>query len=98
MSDLLPCPFCGCSHIKDSDSGPTGTVMCMNCFASASKERWSFGITRHIPEGYALVPVDPTHKMHLAGESAYEGGMSEYPDASAIYKSMITAAQEPTND
>ena len=46
-------------------------------------------------EPWQTVPVEPTHAMHLAGESAYEGGMSEYPDPSSMYREMLEAAPRP---
>ena len=46
-------------------------------------------------EPWQTVPANPTHEMHLAGESSYEGGMSECPDPISIYKDMLSAAPKP---
>ena len=46
--------------------------------------------TRHIPEGYALVPVEPTAEMIDAG---FRADSESFP-LKHIYKAMIAAAQE----
>jgi hypothetical protein len=45
-----------------------------------------------LPEGYVLVPVEPTEKMEEAGYNAYvnSGWIRTYE----IYEAMIQAAQE----
>ena len=43
------------------------------------------------PEGYVLVPVEPTEAMLAEGENQREG---EWENLAAIYKAMIQAAQE----
>lgn len=48
-----------------------------------------------VPEGFVLVPKEPTNKMIDAGyESSYDAKGFEIP---LIYKAMIEA-QEPAND
>lgn len=44
-----------------------------------------------IPEGYALVPVEPTKEMSRAGVSVLQETNAW---ATGVYKAMITAAQE----
>jgi surface antigen len=50
-------------------------VSCNECGVSQEcGEEWGHGKTwntRHIPEGYALVPVEPTRQMISAAEDAY---------------------------
>lgn len=48
----------------------------------------------YLPEGYVLVPVEPTEKMLKAGEELeyFEGGYGSTCDE--FYKAMIQAAQE----
>ena len=47
-----------------------------------------------VPEGYVLVPVEPTEKMLKAGEELeyFEGGYGSTCDE--FYKAMIQAAQD----
>ena len=45
--------------------------------------------SRRLPEGYVLVPVEPTKKMLEAGEDPYDCLI-----LSEIYQAMIQAAQE----
>lgn len=47
---------------------------------------------QHVPEGYVLVPVEPTEKMIEAGFNAHlnSGWIRSYE----IYEAMIKAAQE----
>lgn len=49
-----------------------------------------------IPEGYALVPVEPTIRMKNAAWYEYDkvAELDAYPDAKTIYTAMITAAIE----
>ena len=46
----------------------------------------------YLPEGYVLVPVEPTEKMEEAGLEVHPWDYTE--DMQKIYKAMITAAQE----
>ena len=50
-----------------------------------------------VPEGYALVPVEPTLEMFNAGDgaffTAYTGTATSSPDR--VYKAMIAAAPTP---
>jgi len=66
MSDLRECPFCNSNLEQDQYSTCEATdeyaVYCHGCEANGpfaesidrAKEEWN---TRHIPEGYALVPI-----------------------------------------
>ena len=45
-----------------------------------------------LPEGYVLVPVEPTEKMEEAGLEVHPWDYTE--DMQKIYKAMIQAAQE----
>lgn len=44
-----------------------------------------------VPEGYALVPVEPTPEMVAAGA---EGDSQFYDHASFVYRAMLAAAQK----
>jgi hypothetical protein len=46
----------------------------------------------YLPEGYVLVPVEPTEKMEEAGLEVHPWDYTE--DMQKIYKAMIQAAQE----
>jgi hypothetical protein len=92
MEELKPCPFCGCNSIDKhgwyDGQGNIGPE-CDNCGATArSMHKWN---TRHIPEGYALVPVEPTDGMTFIGQSMRYESLNSI---GAIYKAMIAAAQE----
>ena len=45
-----------------------------------------------LPEGYVLVPVEPTEKMIEAGNSL------SYMTCDVIYRAMIKVAQEKSDD
>ena len=45
--------------------------------------------SRRLPEGYVLVPIEPTEKMLEAGEDPYDCLI-----LSEIYQAMVKAAQE----
>ena len=53
-----------------------------------------------IPEGYVLVPVEPTEAMELAGEKAALSRENPRADwathMGAVYRAMIAAAQKET--
>jgi hypothetical protein len=49
-----------------------------------------------IPEGYQLVPVEPTREMKMAGLHADIPVSLSFTEVTAIYKAMIAAAKEET--
>lgn len=90
MNELKTCPFCG---------GETRKLMCydlwkVSCSSSYcplnavtfSAEEWN---TRHIQEGYALVPVEAGDWMFLKKPS-----IGKRLNAYAHHREMIKAAQE----
>ena len=73
IEKLLPCPLCGRQVKVHNDGHEYGSIECSSCsyfFASYGNEgeddkkenikKWN---TRHAPEGYVLVPVEPTKEM-----------------------------------
>ena len=52
-----------------------------------------------VPEGWQLVPVEPTYEMMFAGSSVPtaigEHDSIEYPDIFNIYKAMLAAVSPP---
>lgn len=71
------------------------------CGYDGKPQQWKFGFdlacrelakAQAVPEGFVLVPKEPTNKMLDAGyESSYDAKGFELP---LIYKTMIEAAQE----
>ena len=53
-------------------------------------EAWQAAKASAVPDGYCVVPKEPTGAMHQAGEDMVTFGCA-YDD---IYKAMIRAAQE----
>jgi hypothetical protein len=47
-----------------------------------------------VPDGFALVPVDPTEEMEAEAENHYELSGSPFPDWKAAYRAMIAASQQ----
>lgn len=101
MSELERCPFCGGKcypagwaklNDKDDDSYDQGPE-CESCGATAqSIESWNH---RAIPEGYALVPVEPTQAM------IYEIAIHDQFTNKALiarYKAMLKAAKCPKQE
>ena len=63
-------------------------------YNSFMQEKWELWQAR-VPEGYVVVPVDPSEDMIMAG--CMEHGGYDVIDSKSIYKAMIEA-QEPTHD
>ena len=67
-------------------------------------DMWQAAKARSIPEGFVVVPKEPTQKMLNAGHvvmnpikgSLVQAGTNQ--KRRDCYKAMIEAAQEPTND
>lgn len=95
MSELKPCPFCGTT--ARIFGGPMAqerySIWCNNYhhieYGMNEQETIDAWNTRHIPEGYALVPVEPSEAIKLAFIECYERRIY---DVSSIYKAMIKAA------
>ena len=105
MSELKPCPFCGGDpYIAEFSTG--WHVECPNDECTHKPALWDMfhmeeqaikvWNTRHIPEGYKLVPIEPTKAMLKASEKVWEidcfGSKMAWP--SDIYKAMLVAADE----
>ena len=98
MTDQLkPCAYCGSkAEYSDNKSENYGFdcpgVECTSCFVRNFKETKDQAIaawnTRHIPEGYKLVPIKPTYDMQEAGVSQYNDEVCGVTD---IYKAMLKA-------
>ena len=93
-AELLPCPHCnGGAEMRLYDGDYF--VQCVECFAStaadyqteqSAAEKWNRrSLPVGVPDGYALVPVEPTPQMLRAGVAQALGA---YP----IYRAMLAAA------
>ena len=95
MTKLKPCPFCGgeAFYWLDTSYDDKHVIECESCGTDMRDEyekddaieKWN---TRHIPEGYAVVPVNPTEAIIKAGQ------LNEDRAIAILYKAMIKAAQE----
>jgi Lar family restriction alleviation protein len=116
MSALLPCPFCGGeAEYDNADDSAARWVWCKGCGAKVAAEFSDEAATaawnrRHVPEGFALVPVEPTTDMLQDGQMAARkarrpavSGMAidtqvraECAVEAAIYRAMLAAAAKET--
>jgi hypothetical protein len=48
-----------------------------------------------VPQGWALVPVEPTHDMCLSGNSLLP---SHVIGSDVVYRAMLSAAPQPSNE
>jgi Lar family restriction alleviation protein len=101
MEELKPCPFCGgkAEYWIDNDYQDRHVITCGYCGCEKRYEYSMDGVieewnTRHVPDGYALVPVEPTQDM--IDEALYDTGYEGVSDDAVVYnwKAMIAAAQE----
>lgn len=98
MSELKPCPFCD-GETRKLMGYDYGNVSCRNEHCNIygvvfSVAKWN---TRHIPEGYALVPIEPDDEMQLVGAESVRidtTPINKLFTANRVYKAMIQAAQE----
>ena len=60
----------------------------------AFRAGWQAAKAQAVPDGYCIVPKEPTHKMMEAADNCAINGKIT---ANIIYKAMIEA-QEPAND
>ncbi len=109
MSDkLLPCAHCGTDEFAEyytdnetmlvsifcnADDGGCGA---MAPFAEDSKRAFKAWNTRTPPEGYVLVPVEPTAEMQVAGSSAMRietTPLNKLYMCCQSYRAMLSAAE-----
>lgn len=48
--------------------------------------------TARVPEGWKLVPVEPTERMQVRGYTAMAPETAEHVDTEAVYRAMLAAA------
>ena len=54
-----------------------------------------------VPDGYVLVPVEPTEEMLIDGAKAARDFLSEagqYPRSRAVYRAMLASSPKPGGD
>jgi hypothetical protein len=105
MEEIKDCPFCGAwgADMNEHDENCYLRMIQESIALGMHKidiheniNRWvKSWNTRHVPEGYALVPIDPTDVMTFIGQSMRYESLNSI---GAIYKSMIAAAQVNDND
>ncbi len=88
-SAIALCSNCGC------ETEGSGVCSDKEDAKQEAIEAWN---TRHIPEGFALVPIKPTYEMRKAStywNDMYLGGHESPEEFNVeIYHAMITAYQE----
>lgn len=98
MSDLKPCPFCGGVPEYSINTGYADKyiLQCRECGAKKTSEylemlndKWN---ARAIPEGYQLVPIEPTTEMQNAYFDELKAGAHRFDNNQAGYKAMLKAA------
>ena len=58
---------------------------------------WQAAKAQAIPDGFVVVPEEPTERMLDSAYSSISDNL-HYADLENIYKAMIWSAQEPTNE
>lgn len=108
MPELKPCPFCGGEANSFGYGSKFSVVHCNNYANCTMKPEINTKIsmadavtawnTRAVPEGYALVPLEPTEEMvneyFDATRITLEGGASGTLAVIEGYRAMIAAAQK----
>ena len=85
--ELKPCPFCGSGDIEVYGDSMFECQGCGFIIDDVSVSEWN---TRHIPEGYKLVPIDPSEAMRKA---AWDQHYSNTEGALLLYKAMLEAVE-----
>lgn len=93
MSELKPCPFCGSTNIKRYTPYGVESVHCKDCHVSLRLVDWNRVMSRSIPEGFALVPVEPTEKMVRAGFTKDDDNCLAWRHPKDCYRAMLAAAK-----
>lgn len=110
-AEIALCPFCGDwgaevaeSAVPSIRGGQKQAVYCNTCFCegptaeteTGAVEAWNRRAAPSLPEGYVLVPVEPTAEMLTAAAFGVSGksGQKFKPMMSAGYSAMLAARPE----
>ena len=84
------------SSLFDHNINADGSVIWFKTQARQLWDFWQAVKSQAVPEGFVLVPQNPTHKMMEASWAfLYAGSEDEWWD---VYEEVMKAAQEPAND
>jgi hypothetical protein len=95
-NEYLPCPFFGGEGEYDnSDTSAHSWVKCNDCGAEVGDKKWNNRPAP--PEGWKLVPIEPTLKMI---DAAREATMRDFDcqltgEYEAIHRAMLAASPQP---
>lgn len=106
--ELLPCPFCGGKATFDHDDNGWYWIVCEKCGTATNSrthtmedchpllaEQWNRRASpASAPEGFVLVPVEPTDAMIECGCRALGALYGQY-GASEAYRAMLAASPTP---
>lgn len=104
MSELLPCPFCGgdAEFERMGDRRQSCIVACTDCGCrhESSDEHENNGASwnsRHTPDGWQCVPVEPSPEMKKAGYWSGSGDVSVNEEWARceVWKRMLNTAPKP---
>lgn len=104
LDSLAPCPFCGGeARLAFPNSPRTGFIYCLaDCGAEmrcrSQPEAIAAWNKRHVPEGFAIVPVEPTEWMIDAAHEAVDAYWNYNGDGrpggpEGVYAAMLSAAK-----
>ena len=88
--ELKPC-CCGSTNLRPLSPYRVQSIQCRDCHVSLRAEDWNRVMGTHIPEGYKLVPIEPTEPMIDAWFDAPRDPDGQ--DWSEAYTAMIEAAE-----
>ncbi|WP_141057471.1 Lar family restriction alleviation protein [Stenotrophomonas rhizophila] len=106
IAEIALCPFCrdwgaevAESAVPSIHGGQKQAVYCNTCFCEGptsetekgAVEAWNRRAALTPPEGYVLVPVEPTEKMAAVAQQFVYSGF-DWPKA--VYRAMVAARPE----
>jgi len=87
--ELKPC-CCGSTNLRPLSPYGVQSIQCRDCHVSLKAEDWNRVMGTHIPEGYKLVPVEPTEEIYAV---MHENEEYKSYSRREFYKAMIEAAE-----
>ncbi len=93
--ELKNCPFCGSDDVAKYGPKNDCFIECQECGLAVDNCSVKIWNARHIPEGFALVPIEPTGAMLKTGWSeVFSDWNGAEEDLIDIYRAMIAAYKE----